>query len=156
MSASAATRDGNNVAFSWQGNDEMDEAQGDGWPESNQTALSPDKSASMAATKLISSPADGLLQAQSSTRRRSRVSALGSGKQLRCAQMRRQLNGIYLARSLQNRTGCFHEGPMAMEGDQRTARVNRECLIDFLEAEVPGGYTTGVVPLRGRRQTPRK
>lgn len=25
--------DGNNVAFSWQGNDEMDEAQGDGWAE---------------------------------------------------------------------------------------------------------------------------
>ena len=25
--------DGNHVAFSWQGNDEMDEAQGDGWAE---------------------------------------------------------------------------------------------------------------------------
>ena len=25
--------DGNNVAFSWQGNDEMDEAQGNGWAE---------------------------------------------------------------------------------------------------------------------------
>jgi len=31
--------DGNHVAFSWQGNDEMDETQGDGWAE-----IQPDRS----------------------------------------------------------------------------------------------------------------
>ncbi|WP_246750187.1 hypothetical protein [Mesorhizobium caraganae] len=54
--------DGNNVAFSWQGNDEMDEARAMAGLKSNQTALSTDRSASMVAMKQTSSLANGLLQ----------------------------------------------------------------------------------------------
>lgn len=54
--------DGYNVAFSWQGNDEMDETQGNGWAEIQPDGSITDKSASIAATKQTSSPASGLLQ----------------------------------------------------------------------------------------------
>ncbi len=56
--------DTDNVEFSWAGNDEMDEAAGDGWAELSPTAASTAKSASTTATKPTSSPSPGTLLQQ--------------------------------------------------------------------------------------------
>jgi hypothetical protein len=55
-------RAGNSVEFSWQGNDEMDEVQGDGRAELQPDGPSRVQSASITATKPTSPLAAGLLQ----------------------------------------------------------------------------------------------
>src|SRR6516165_7169835 len=56
--------DGNAIEFSWDGNDEMDEASGEGWAELCLTARSKVKSASTAAMKPTSPHALGRLLQQ--------------------------------------------------------------------------------------------
>lgn len=56
--------DGEAIEFTWEGNDEMNETQGDDGPNSSPTAPSKAKFASMAATKPTSSRSHGRLLQQ--------------------------------------------------------------------------------------------